>query len=598
MWLECLLVSVVCVVLAVAFYLTINRSKFANKRKFSFVNCLFGGVLAASIVLFVPVHWMGSKQTAWDICRTICLSLFNAFKVLTSGCDFEVIETGVAQCDARDLATIYLAWSAVLYFAAPIFTATAALTLVKNMSANVKYFFAYTKKVYVFSELNEKSLVLASDVRANEENAAIVFANAFAADEKHSSDLLEQAKEIDAICFKKDILGVNFKRHSDKQEIWFFAIGENESSNLDQTLKLIEKYRDRDNTRIYVFSTGMESESLLASADKGNIVVRRVNEVRSLISRQLYEHGELIFNSAREAEDGTKRISAVVVGMGRHGTEMLKALAWFGQMDGYSLTINAFDLDPLAEEKFAAMAPELMSEDYNGVNVPGEAQYLIKVHSGMHVDTLSFANAIGEITDATYVLVALGNDDLNINTAMKLRMYFERKKIHPIIQAIVWDPRQKKALRGLKNFKGQEYDLDLIGDRESSYTTDVIISSVLEQDALERHKGHGSGEDAFWNYEYNYRSSVASAIHLKARIKCGIPGADKPEKALTKEERETIESLEHRRWNAYMRAEGYIYSGDQDPSSRNDLGKMHHDLVNYALLSEEEKRKDSRVGTV
>jgi len=46
-----------------------------------------------------------------------------------------------------------------------------------------------------------------------------------------------------------------------------------------------------------------------------------------------------------------------------------------------------------------------------------------------------------------------------------------------------------------------------------------------------------------------------------------------------------------------MRAEGYVFSGSSDKSSRNDLGKMHHDLVDFASLTEEEKRKDSRVGT-
>jgi hypothetical protein len=55
--------------------------------------------------------------------------------------------------------------------------------------------------------------------------------------------------------------------------------------------------------------------------------------------------------------------------------------------------------------------------------------------------------------------------------------------------------------------------------------------------------------------------------------------------------------LEHRRWNAYMRSEGYVFSGSTDKKSRNDLAKMHHDLVNFADLSEEEKRKDSSVGT-
>ena len=119
----------------------------------------------------------------------------------------------------------------------------------------------------------------------------------------------------------------------------------------------------------------------------------------------------------------------------------------------------------------------------------------------------------------------------------------------------------------------------------------------MEHLALERHLKWGQ-EEEFWQYEYNYRSSMASAIHMKARIACGIPGADKKEEDLTAAERAVIEPLEHRRWNTYMRSEGYVYSGSPDKSSRNDLAKMHHDLVAFASLAEEEKRKDSSVGTL
>ena len=65
---------------------------------------------------------------------------------------------------------------------------------------------------------------------------------------------------------------------------------------------------------------------------------------------------------------------------------------------------------------------------------------------------------------------------------------------------------------------------------------------------------------------------------------------------MTPEEKNIIEVLEHKRWNAYMRAEGYVFSGSTDKSSRNDLAKMHHDLVDFSSLTEE-KRKDSNVGT-
>ena len=399
-----------------------------------------------------------------------------------------------------------------------------------------------------------------------------------------------------AICFKKDILVVDFKKHSPRKAISFFAIGTNETENLNQSLKLIEQYKNRTNTHIYVFSTKIESELLLTAVDKGRIKVRRINEVQSLVNRVLYERGEIIFDTATAAADGTRHIGAVIVGMGRHGTEMVKALAWFGQMDGYSLEINAFDKDPLAEERFTALAPELMSPDYNGVTIEGEAQYKITVHSDVDVETISFAKQISKISDVTYILVSLGNDDININTAVNLRMYFERMKLHPVIQAIVYNSQQKNALTGIRNYRGQEYDIDFIGDVESSYTEDVIIDSELEEEALRRHLKWGQ-EDEFWTYEYNYRSSVASAIHMQARIKCGIAGAGKKEEELTLEERDVIEALEHRRWNAYMRAEGYVFSGSKDKSSRNDLAKMHHDLVDFSSLSEEEKRKDSKVGS-
>ena len=238
-----------------------------------------------------------------------------------------------------------------------------------------------------------------------------------------------------------------------------------------------------------------------------------------------------------------------------------------------------------------------MDDRYNGVRIPGEAEYTIRIHSGIDVTTKTFADEITRLTDATYVFVSLGSDERNIRTAVDLRMTFERMRIRPVVQTIVFDPGEKAALQGVTNYRGQTYDIEFLGDLTTSYSEAVIMNSELEADALRRHLRWGR-EEEFWQYEYNYNSSVASALHLKARIACGVPGAEKREEELTDEQRKTIEMLEHRRWNAYMRSEGYVYSGSQEKSSRNDLAKMHHDLVDYSSLSEEDKRKDSRVGTV
>ena len=284
-------------------------------------------------------------------------------------------------------------------------------------------------------------------------------------------------------------------------------------------------------------------------------------------------------------------ITAVVVGMGGYGTEMVKALAWFGQMDGYRIAIHAFDKDPLAEDKFTALAPELMSPDYNGVSVKGEAQYTITIHAGVDVETATFARTVSALTGASYVLVALGDDDKNVGAAVNLRMLFERSGADPVIQAIVYNTAQKKALSGIRNYNEQPYRITFVGDMESVFAEKVILESKLEALALERHLKWGK-EDQFWTYEYNYRSSMATAIHMKARIFCGIPGAAKAEADLTEAERDIIEVLEHRRWNAYMRSEGYVYGGTVEPEGRNDLAKTHNCLVPFDLLPLKEQEKD------
>lgn len=596
MWLACFSVSIGIVAFVAIVSAIVGRTKTAKKHKFSVFKAVFASVFVATVVMFLPIHASSAGDGVSGFWQLIALSFFNSMQVFSIDCGFDLVQDAMQNCNPEWLDSAYQVWAATIFVVAPILTFGFVLSLFKNLSAAVKYICVYFKDVYVFSELNQRSLALASDIKSRNKKAQIVFTDVFESNEEEAYELAEEARKIDAICFKKDILVVNFKRHSPKRAIYFFAIGTNETENLNQSLKLIESYKNRENTHVYVFSIKIESELLLNCLDKGKVKVRRVNEVLSLVNRVLYDNGDMIFKSAREMPDGSKRISAVVIGLGNHGTEMVKALTWFGQMDGYSLKINAFDRNPLAEKKFIALAPELMSPEYNGVIVEGEAQYEISVRGDIDVETVTFAEEIAKIDDATYVLVALGNDDININTAVTLRMYFERMKIHPIIQAIVYNTQQKKALDGLKNYRGQVYDIDFIGDMESSYTEDVIIDSELEDAALQRHLKWGT-EEEFWTYEYNYRSSMASAIHMKARIACGIPGADKREDELTEEERDIIETLEHRRWNAYMRAEGYVYSKSKDKASRNDLAKMHHNLVDFSSLGDEDKRKDSSVGT-
>ncbi|MBQ7793788.1 MAG: hypothetical protein IJ366_04635 [Clostridia bacterium] len=94
-------------------------------------------------------------------------------------------------------------------------------------------------------------------------------------------------------------------------------------------------------------------------------------------------------------------------------------------------------------------------------------------------------------------------------------------------------------------------------------------------------------EEDFWRFEYNSKSSIASAIHRRAKIECNIPGADVEVSQRTEEEKYNLRRLEHRRWNAYIRSEGYTYG-----EIRNDLAKTHNCLVPFDELPPHEQEKD------
>ncbi len=595
-WTVCLIISIAILLFVIGFAVVcktlISKSKKKNIKVF---NWIIAAVFLSAGVAFYPIYFSLFDGEQFDVFKSVVLSLHNAIRLFVVDADYTFIIDNVTTL-SNAIKPFYTVHMAILFLLSPIFTFGFILSFFKNLSATLKYYFSYFNDVYIFSELNEKSLTLAKSLKESNHRRVIVFCDVFENNEEKSFELVGEAKEIRAICFQKDILNVNFRFHSSKRAVYFFAIGEDRHENVNHALKLGEKYKNVDNSNLYIFSNDIGSELLLSTINDGKMKVRRINEAQSLINRELYYNPGKIFSNAVETADGDKNISAVIVGMGGYGIEMLKTLVWFGQMDGYKIKINAIDQSPDAEAEFAMQCPEILDPKYNRVKQIGEAYYDVTVHSSTSVDVKDFVDKIKNIADATYVFVSLGSDEKNIKVAVELRTIFERMHIKPIIQAVVYNSGLATSLQSITNYRGQKYDIDFIGDFESIYSEAVIIDSPLEDEALRRHLKWGNEED-FWKYEYNYRSSVASAIHMRARIACNIPGADKCERELTKEERDIIENVEHCRWNAYMRAQGYVYSGLNDKASRNDLGKMHNDLVAFEELSDEDKRKDSRVGS-
>lgn len=552
-----------------------------KKRRIKPLYILGGGVALASVGLFIPIYAQILKKDLFYGVKVVLLSIHNTIRLFAIDGEFSIISTYTDRLSGW-IGSAYPILAATLFVGAPVLTFGVVLSFFKNVTAYNKYLLGCKKDAFIFSELNERSLALARSLKKNNPKRMIVFTDVFEKNEEESYELVEHARALGALCFQKDIAVVNFAMHAVDTEMAFFIIGEDSGENTKQAITLIRKYRDRERTSVYVVSTGVDSELLLSTTEKGKVKVRRINEVQALISRTLYDEGFRIFESA---QDGT--ISAVIVGMGQYGTEMTKALSWFCQMDGYRLEMNVFDKKKNSKGRLSALCPDLMKQPYNGdFSTAGEAHYKISVHGDVHAETKEFLDQLREIPKPTYVFVALGNDEKNIEMAVRIRVWLAKFGCWPVIDAIVYNTDKNRALQGIQNSSGQEYDIHFIGDLETSYSEKVILDSDVEAEALKRHLRWGK-EEAFWKYEYNYRSSMSSAIHKKMKILCKIPGADKPAEERTQEEREVMRVLEHNRWNAYMRSEGYTFD-----EVRNNLAKTHHCLVEFDKLSLEEQMKD------
>ena len=521
--------------------------------------------------------------------------MHNAIRLFIVDGEFDIINDNITG-DIVSIATLYSILAALIFVLAPMLTFSLVLSLMKNVQAYMSYFLSYFRDIYVFSELNDESIALAASIRENYPKAKIIYTDVYESNDERSSELIQKARNLSGILFRNDIEYVRYSVHGKNSNIKFFIIGYDEAENMRQAMALTRAFHDRDRTEFYVFVSGSEGELILADLDKGKIKVRRINESRALVNRYLYERGKVLFDTAKPLQLKEKEIHVLIAGLGRYGKEMLKALAWFCQMDGYRLHIDAFDRDRNARDKLSAECPELLSEEHNGVFDKGDAEYKITIHENIDIYTDNFSKIINRLGTVTFAFVALGNDSENAKAATYLRTLMERQNEHPHIVSVLRDSNINKGMQDVHNFRGQKYDIEFIGAIDRTYSDKAVIGSDLENEALKRHLKWGD-EESFWKYEYNYQSSIATTIHTRMKEYCGIKGTGKKEEELTDEERSILEELEHRRWNAYMRSEGYIYSGSLNADSRNDLGKMHHNLVPYNLLSDRDKRKDSKVTT-
>ncbi|MBR4863941.1 MAG: hypothetical protein IKU07_05135 [Oscillospiraceae bacterium] len=488
------------------------------KQLLSAMQVLTVGIFISVFAIFIPYHYTACELGGGVlILRPLLIDFYNTVRIFLLNAEFSLI---VDSADGANtvVSLLFCGYAAVLYVVAPALTFGNVLSFFKNLQGLFRFRLAKDKKCYIFSELNERSLALAKSVP--DRDAILVFTGVTTVEE--DTPLLSQARDLKAICLKRDITQLDFMSKTAPVEL--FLVGQDESENVSRAVQLtteLNQKNTKQNVKIFVFSTKPGAGHILDSLDYDNLLayadahkydencfkLRRVDEKRQLILNAVPKMKLL-----QLAEKHNKTLSVLVVGLGSYGTEFFKMLVWYCQVEGCKLQFNLVDKqEGYMEALLKRDCPELLTSGeydirlFSGVDAQLSGLDDLLLYNGDDEKKQADARRLGETNLA---FVSLGDDDVNIEVSIRLRQLLDRvnnvvadedttwEKETADIYSVVFDDRKTDILykesepsRLLKNHKEIPYHIRFIGSLSSQFSYANIYDEALEAAAYDNHVG-------------------------------------------------------------------------------------------------------------
>ena len=584
-----LVISVTVLVISALLALLLSRIKKKSGWILTPFNTLTFGTLLACFLLFVPLYFAYFSEPGGNIIEILLMSVHNTIRLFVVDTDFDFVRDSVVSNETDPVtAKVFSTYAAILFILAPLLTYGFIISLFKNASFFFRMFFNQFSRIYVFSCLNKRSLALARSKREERPHAIIIFTGVPEDCGEDMTELKETAGSIGARCFSKGIADIRLWRMKCAGNITFYIMDTDDDDSIRKANDVKNKYGSRKKASMLVFvdseicSLALSNLILPAGPDgkpadkKIRMKITSVDTVWSFIYGLIDKYGLKLFDNAKPMPGSEEKIiSALIVGCGTYGSAMIKTLAWYCQVDGYRLNVNVIDPRPDADSCFAAECPDLTDPKYNGGDDIGSARYTIRFFTGVNLMSAKLESIVKKLGITTFAFVDAGSDRNNVILAMRLRTAFRRINIHPDIQAVVDDPLISKSLDNIHSYKGRGYDIDLVGDIDSRYSTKATEESEFITEALDAHNNWGE-EKTFWAYDFNRRSALAFSLFKKLLKDLEIPEAELEKGRRTPKQEEYFRRTQHRRWIAQKRSEGYIYG-----KKRDEIAKTHDLLVSY-----------------
>lgn len=603
-----------------------------RKQGASRIQYLGAGVFLASAAMCFPV--MNMQENA-GIALAMCISHSIRMFVVDTGADD--ILSMLTRDMLGSMLLPYKMLAATLYLLAPVFTLGVVLQYFSNTFERLRMRLKKKHDLYIFSELNTRSLEIATDMWSCAKKAGRRLEIVFCCSDKKDSvntDQEKSARKLNAVLLPEEIIHVRL--NSQRRRVNYYIISEDDDANVDQTVKMIHDMTGgsawynkqrlcQRNVTLHCYAINAEAEILLDAKDKQDLKVVLVDEVRDAVYEQLYEY-PLYMNQMKTGGAKQNTLTLLIVGGGKAGCEFLKAAVWSGQMISYKLNIHLFDLEGTnLQERLEEECPELLAEEGN---------YQICIHEG-DVFSGTMQSELDALGQVDYCVSALGDDERSIRAAVWMRRHFCAKTGYtkPFICAYVQSLAKKMAVSELSENTRRKtslsYEIVPFGCGGVYYGNESDAAFVLEYLGLGVQSHYfrlNRGSDAesrryavqnFYEKQGNRRSSIANGMHINTKLwEMGYGILRVPENgeelecyrrcvkavdfaeilaSLSETERAAYYNLEHERWMAYVRTEGWRLASNggrtlaeiracyelycEEFKNQNYLAKMHPALV-------------------
>ena len=486
------------------------------------------------------------------------------------------------------------------------------------------------REIILFSDLTDKTKAYAKRIDTN--GKLLIFCNTedeekASFDEERSGNMIFTAQS-----------EIQLLKQLQKRALTIMEMGENEELNLQRSVEIIhelEKYsgkqtqsavrqffrkflpdkvveqkifklfaddltdEDKRSISLYTVSSDPEAavimDNLMKRGTEKPLLYKQtmIDEYKCIAFKLLHDHPLY-----KHVDEGTEKLDIMIVGFGRMGQEVLKAISWAGCFPNTDTHIHVISRRGIENgEQLLSECPELGVDllHKGGFEQPGNGGVRLNKDAPIYYYSTEtkgpvFDRIIRDLIRCRYIVVSLGDDFTTMSCALNIYRLVMRERY--LKDSSICLPEIHVRIRDDENMELFVSDAEddhsvfgsfiRFGNDEDIYGTDQISKSELETMAVEArtiYMDRNGLKDKNWAaYEYRPQSeknaNQAAGLHafyklhfmknVKAVERTASEAVDLEasrkvfDMLVSSEEKEAFANWEHIRWQAYMRTEGFV----------------------------------------